>query len=90
MAQGVMQKHSQWLQDFRKQVAAVAGSTQRQGTDGVGGRQYEHLAEGSSKQTSAEVLLPMHPSLPTPRSSQPLTLDLGGQQLVISLVPKSV
>lgn len=95
VAQNVMQQHSQWLQDFRQQLSKVAHFTWQQAAGSSS--QVQHMreppvhGEGNGRGSSSDLLSPIASStLLTPRSGPPITVDLGGQQLVISLVPKSV
>eukprot|EP00879_Flechtneria_rotunda_P019310 GHRR01020280.1.p1 GENE.GHRR01020280.1~~GHRR01020280.1.p1 ORF type:complete len:1326 (+),score=682.05 GHRR01020280.1:480-4457(+) len=101
-AHGAMQEHSEWLKGFRAQVARVAqvqaadaGQQQRDMHQAVvdlgnaaaaGTGQYGARVSGSTLSPSASLAS----ALATPRSGQPMTLDLGSQQLVISIVDKSM
>jgi hypothetical protein len=99
-AQGVMAQHSQWLQGFREHVSSVATLLKSNSSSSVGastshGAQLHAMnSAGGTVGQRAVVGGPLSPvassSLLAPRlSAQPMTLDLGNQQLVISLVHKT-
>jgi hypothetical protein len=94
-----MAQHSQWLQGFRQHVSSVASLLKSNSSSSVGAatgasHQLQSLAGGVGPAQQSVVGGPLSPvassSLLTPRlSAQPMTLDLGSQQLVISLVHKT-